>query len=212
MSNSNDTGHGQLSVSSAPPEIPPRGHQTVGRGPHQDVAGPPSNSRNRPLQEMFTPPIASHPQSAPIIPPRSGSRATDYPPPQAPPLPPPLPPSQPSDSSRIPAPPGPPPPPPPPPPPMPPSFTQSSVPSGIPPPPPPPGPDALVSSGANKTTSMVSNSSAARDNLLDDIRNFGNTAKLKVSSMIFAILFSSILFVLLEITRTICIATSSIDR
>lgn len=194
MRDFNDQGQGPAAMGGGPPEIPPRGYPTVGRhaggrGPDQDVSGPSSNTRHQPFKDLFTPPPGSHQQSAPTIPPRSGSRATDYPPPppQAPPLPPPLPPSQPSDSSRVPAPPGPPPPPPPPPP-MPPSFTQSATSGGgpppPPPPPPPPGPFPILPPGASKTTSSVPAITPARDNLLDDIRNFGSTVKLKVCSMI----------------------------
>jgi len=90
-----------------PPEIPPRSYQTVGRSsggraphPHQDIATPPSNhnqpnsSRPQPFQELFNPPTGSNQQSAPIIPPRPGSRAPDnpFPPTHAPTAPPPPPP------------------------------------------------------------------------------------------------------------------------
>ena len=84
-------------MSSAPPEIPPRSYQTVGRSngsraPHQDVSAPTStqsnNNRPPPFQGVFNAP------AAPTIPPRPGPRAQENvsPPTQAPPPPPPPPP------------------------------------------------------------------------------------------------------------------------
>ncbi|CAF2407083.1 unnamed protein product [Rotaria sp. Silwood2] len=199
----NVNNQGQQQMSAAPPEIPPRGHQTIGRNnggraPHQDISAPSpaynqsSVSRSQPFQGIFNPPTGLNQQPPPTIPPRSVVRASDstYPATQAPSTPPPPPPPPPppfqggstTDSHRAHAPPAPPPPPPPPP--MPANLMNQNQSSGGPPPPPPPPPPPMnssPSSGSATNSSGEQSGGAARDNLLDDIRKFG-TNRLKQRS------------------------------
>ncbi|CAF1010902.1 unnamed protein product [Rotaria sp. Silwood1] len=202
VSINNTNNQGQQQMLTAPPEIPPRSHQTLGRSnggraPQQDISGPSpaynqsSNNRSQPFQGLFTPPTGLNQQPPPTIPPRPGIRASDntYPSTQAPSTPPPPPPPPPfhggsgTDAHRGHAPPAPPPPPPPPPP-MPASFMNPNQSSGggpPPPPPPPPPMNSSSSSGSIANSPVVPGVSATRDNLLDDIRNFG-TNRLKSRS------------------------------
>ncbi|CAF1622746.1 unnamed protein product, partial [Adineta ricciae] len=166
---------------SAPPEIPPRSYQTMGRSnggraPHQDISAPSSlnnqstSNRPQPFQEMFNPPSALNQHPAPNIPPRPPFRTPDnshsvshgpaappVPPPPPPPPPPPLqgsPAVEPSRGHAPPAPPPPVPPPPPPPPPMPANFMNQTPGSsgGIPAPPPPPPPPPPSSGGSSSAS------------------------------------------------------------
>lgn len=71
---------------------------------------------------------------------------------------------------------------------MPANFSHQTQNFGGPPPPPPlppPASDPVASSGSVKNSPSVAAPAPERTNLLDDIRNFGNTSRLKVCHMFF---------------------------